>query len=184
MTNIRPTAPNVATSIAAVVKVHATAGQILVRPTIFPRLFFGDWYSTQNQTPTTINTPTKITLNHSGTVSGFSNNNGTITAQNAGLYNFQFSLQIISTNSSAQYYWIWYRKNGQDAPNSATKLSISSNSVILAPSWNFLVSMNANDTFELMWAADALNLSLSAQPQTAFCPAIPSVILTVQQTNL
>lgn len=37
---------------------------------------------------------------------------------------------------------------------------------------------------ELMWAADSLNLNLSAQPATAFCPSIPSVILTVNQTNL
>lgn len=184
MTSVRPTAPNVATSIAAVLKVGTTDGVILVRPTIFPRLYFGDWYSTQNQSHTVINTPKRITVNNEGFTSGFTNNNGLITAHNAGLYNFQFSLQVISTNSSAQYYWIWYRKNGVDVPNSATKLSISSNSVVLAPSWNFPVSMTIGDTFELMWAADSLNLNLSAQPATAFCPSIPSVILTVNQTNL
>ena len=184
MTKVRPTAPNVSTSIAAVLQVSATEGILLVRPTIWPRLFFGDWYSTQTQTHTAIHTPKRITVNNSGFVSGFTNNNGLITAQNAGLYNFQFSLQLTSSNSSTQYYWIWYRKNGQDVPNSATKLSISSNSIILAPSWNFPVHMVIGDTFELMWAADGLNVSITNIPATAFCPACPSVILTVQQTNL
>lgn len=184
MTNVRPTAPNVATSIAAVVRLGTTDGQLLVRPTIFPRLFFGDWYSTLNQTIVVANTPYRITLNQVGNVSGFTNNNGLITAQHAGLYNFQFSLQVISSNSSVQYFWIWYRKNGQDVPNSATKLSIASNSAVLAPSWNFSVSMQIGDTFELMWASDGLNISLSALPATSFCPEIPSVILTVQQVNL
>jgi hypothetical protein len=184
MTKVRPTAPNVATSIAAVLYLSATNGVLLVRPTIWPRLFYGDWYSTQSQTHTVINTPKRITLNNEGFVSGFTNADGLITAQNAGLYNFQFSLQLTSSKSSAQYLWIWYRKNGVDAPNSATKLSISSNSIVLAPSWNFPVSMYAGDTFELMWAVDSLQVTVENMGTTSFCPAIPSVILTVQQTNL
>lgn len=184
LTKVRPTAPDVATSIAAVLQVGTTDGILLVRPTIWPRLFYGDWYSTQNQSHTTINTAKRITVNNTGFASGFTNNNGLITAENAGLYNFQFSLQLISSNSSAQYLWIWYRKNGVDAPNSATKLSISSNSIVLAPSWNFPVSMHVGDTFELMWAADSINMSLSSQAATEFCPAIPAVILTVTQVNL
>lgn len=184
LTKVRPTAPDVATSIAAVLYLSATAGVLLVRPTIWPRLFYGDWYSTQTQTHTQINTPKRITLNNDGFVSGFTNNAGVITAQNAGLYDFQFSIQITSSKSSAQYYWIWYRKNGVDAPNSATKLSISSNSIVLAPSWNFPVSMQIGDTFELMWAADSLQVSIENMTPTTFCPAIPSVILTVKQINL
>ena len=117
-----------------------------------------NYSSTETQTHTLINTPKRITLNQVGSTSGFTNSNGLITAQNAGLYNFQFSLQLLSSNSSSQYLWIWYRKNGVDAPNSATKLSISSNSIVLAPSWNFPVSMLIGDTFELMWAADSINI--------------------------
>lgn len=184
LTKVQPTAPYPAISVAAVMRKSSTAGVLLVRPTIFPRLWSGDWYSTENQSITTINTPKRISVNNAGVAIGFTNNDGLITALHTGQYNFQFSLQIISSNSSAAYYYIWYRKNGQDVPYSATKLSISSNSVVLAPSWNFPVSLQANDTFELMWACDSLNVSLSALPATSFCPAIPSVILTVQQMNL
>lgn len=185
LTRVRPTAPSVATSVAAVIQVGTTDGVLLVRPTIWPRLFYGSWYSTENQTHALPNTPYLITYNTDGAISGFTNNMGVITAQNAGLYNFTFTLQVISTNSSAANYWIWYRKNGIDAPNSARKLSISSNTIVLAPSWNFPVSMQVGDTFELMWACDTGNkVSLSASAATSFCPATPSAQLTVGQVNL
>ena len=184
LTNVQPTSPYPAISVAAVLKVGTTDGIILVRSTIFPRLWGADWYSTETQTPAVINTPYRITLNNAGLVSGFTNSSGLITALHTGQYNFQFSLQVTSTNSSNAYYYIWYRKNGVDVPNSATKVSIASNQAVAAPSWNFPVSLAANDTFELMWASDSTNVSLSASVATSFHPAIPSVILTVTQINL
>lgn len=185
LTKVRPTAPSVATSVAAVLQVGTTDGVLLVRPTIWPRLYYGSWFSTENQTHALANTPYRITYNNEGATSGFTNVDGLITAQQAGLFTFQFTLQVTSTNSSAANYWIWYRKNGVDVPNSARKLSISSNSIVLAPSWNFPVSMQVGDTFELMWACDTGNkVSLSAQTATAFCPATPSAQLTVGQVNL
>lgn len=184
LTNVQPTAPYPAISVAAVLKVGTTDGIILVRPTIFPRLWGGDWLSTANQTIAAVNTPYRITLNTTGVASGFTNNSGVITALHTGQYNFEFSLQVVSSNSSNAYYYIWYRKNGVDAPYSATKVSIASNQAVAAPSWNFPVSMNANDTFELMWAADSTNVSLSASAASSFHPEIPSAILTVSQINL
>lgn len=185
LTKVRPTAPNVATSIAAVLEVSATDGVILVRPTIWPRLFYGDWYDDANQTAALPNTAYAVKMLHSGAVSGFEVvNNQDIKALNAGRYNFEFSLQVTSTNSSLARMWIWYRKNGVDVPNSATVVTVRENGGKLAPSWNFPVLMDANDTFTLMWATESTNVSLAAEPATAFCPSIPSVILTVGQTNL
>ena len=184
LTNVQPTAPHPAISIAAVLKVGSTDGIILVRPIIFPRLWGADWYSNQDQTIAVINTPYRISLNIDGLVSGFTNSAGLITALHTGQYNFQFSLQVTSSNSSNAYYYIWYRKNGVDAPYSATKVSIASNTAVAAPAWNFPVSLQANDTFELMWASDSTNVKLDASPATGFCPEIPSVILTVNEINL
>ena len=185
MTKVRPSAPNVSTSIAAVTRVGTTDGQILVRPTIWPRLYYGDWYDDANQIAALPNTAYPVKVMHSGAVSGFEVvNNQDIKALNAGRYNFEFSLQVTSSNSSTSRIYIWYRKNGVDIPHSATVMTIASNGGKLAPSWNFPVLMEANDTFTLMWATDSTNVSLSAEPATAFCPSIPSVILTVAQTNL
>lgn len=186
MTRVRPSAPNVATSVAAVVRVDAIDGQILVRPTIWPRLYYGDWYDTTNQTATLANTAYAVKMNSIGAVSGFeiSTDKTTVKALNAGRYNFEFSLQFTSANSSASRIYIWYRKNGVDVQHSATVVTISSNGGKLAPAWNFPVLMQANDTFTLMWATDSTSVSLSAEPSTGFCPSIPSVILTVSQSNL
>lgn len=186
MTKVRPSAPNVATSIAAVARLSATDGQLLVRPTIWPRLFYGDWYDTTNQLAAANNTAYLVKMNSSGAVSGFElNNNGTqIKALNAGRYNFEFSLQFTSSNASSSKIYLWYRKNGVDVPHSNTVLTIAANGGKLAPAWNFPVLMNANDTFSLVWATDSTSVSLSAEPALAFCPSIPSVILTVSQTNL
>ena len=186
LTKVRPSAPSVATSVAAVLRVGTTDGTLLVRPTIWPRLYYGDWYDTTNQTAAVINTAYPVKMNSAGAISGFSINAGgtVITALNAGRYNFEFSLQVTSSNSSSSRIYIWYRKNGVDVPNSATVLTIAANGGKLAPAWNFPVLMEVNDTFTLMWATDSTNVSLSAEPATAFCPSTPSVILTVSQTNL
>lgn len=185
MTKVRPSAPNVATSIAAVARVSATDGQLLVRPTIWPRLYYGDWYDLTNQTAALANTAYAVKLGGSGDVSGFQLVNGTdIKALNAGRYNFEFSLQVTSSNSSLAKIYIWYRKNGVDVPNSATVITVRENGGKAAPAWNFPVLMSANDTFTLMWATDSVNVSIAHEAATSFCPAIPSVILTVAQTNL
>lgn len=186
MTKVRPTAPNIATSIAAVVRVGTTDGQLLVRPTIIPRTSYGDWYDTTNQYAAEINTGYPIKMNSVGSVSGFQINAGgtEIKALNAGRYNFEFSLQVTSSRASTGRFYLWYRKNGVDVPNSATVMTIAANGGKLAPAWNFPVLMAVNDTFTLMWATDSTSVNLSAEPAAAFHPAIPSVILTVSHTNL
>ncbi len=185
LTKVRPTAPNIATSIAAVARVGTTDGQLLVRPTLWPRLYYGDWYDLTNQTAALANTAYSVKLGGVGAVSGFELVNGdTVKALNAGRYNFEFSLQLTSSNSSLARVWIWYRKNGVDVPNSATVVTIRENGGKLAPAWNFPVLMDANDTFTLMWATESINVSMAHEVAQSFCPAIPSVILTVSQTNL
>ena len=186
LTKVRPTAPNVIISVAAVLHVDATAGWILVRPTIFPRLYFASFASDQTQTHTAINTPKTITFNTNIITSGFTtiNGGGAIKALNAGLYNFKFSLQLESSNASASNVWIWIRHNGVDVPLSARKTSISGSGTLLVPSWNYQVSMLIDDTFELMWAVDSTNVRLHAPASTAFCPSTPSATLAVSQVNL
>ena len=184
MTKVRPTAPNIATSVAAVLQVNATTGIILVRPTIFPRLYFASFASSLDQTQTVINTPKTVTFNTNIITSGFTVSGGVVTASNAGLYNFKFSLQVNSSNASNANFWIWIRKNGVDVPLSARKTSISGSNTLLVPSWNYQVSMAAGDTFELMWATDNVNVQLHAPAATAFCPTTPSATLAVSQVNL
>lgn len=185
LTKVRPTAPSVVISIAAVLKANSESGLLLVRPTIYPRMYYGSFYDTTTQTANTINTPYSIRYSNTQISTGFSiANNSQIVANNAGLYNYQFSIQVTSGSSDVKNLWIWYRKNGQDVPHSATKISIASNKEVRVPAWNFIESMEIGEYFELMWAAGSTDVQIAAIAEEAFCPAIPSVILTVTQVTL
>jgi len=186
LTKVQPTAPNPVISVASVLNTSNTNGIILVRPTIFPRLFYGSFYDTTDQTVTSqqLNSPREIRYSNTQISSGFHiSNNSHIVAENAGLYNYQFSLQIDSTNaSSSQNIWVWYRKNGEDVPATASRITVDRDYRVVA--WNFIESMEIGEYFQLMWATDSVNVRLHAPSASAFCPSIPSVILTVSQVNL
>jgi hypothetical protein len=145
-------------------------------------LRYGTFYDTTDQTPTAINTPKAITYNTTDLSAGVSLGTPTsrIYVNRAGSYNFQFSLQLITTNATDKQVYIWARINGVDVANSASQITIggATNHAYIA-AWNFVLKMNTNDYFELMWAVDNTNMRIDAQVATAFCPAIPSVIMTV-----
>ena len=97
----------------------------------------------------------------------------------AGYYNFQFSAQLAKTSGSTVNFWIWARLNGLDVDDSNTKIQLTgSSSAESVAAWNFVLPMQANGYFELMWASDSTNAILKAEAPNAFSPAIPPVILT------
>jgi hypothetical protein len=107
-----------------------------------------------------------------------------IKCPNAGLYSFDFKLQVVSSNSSKKEVYIWARKNGVDIPRSTSTITVVGNAVEYVPSWNFVVSMQAGDYFELMYAATDASITLNAPATTSFCPSTPSATLKVNQVNL
>jgi len=185
LTKIKPTAPNVVVSVAAVLKKDSVNGILLVRPVIWPRLYYASFSDTTTQTVANVNYGYPVRFNTTDIDSGFNiSANSRIVAENSGLYNFQFSMQVLSTNSSAKDMYVWPRKNGIDIPNSNTKKTVTGNQVADVLSWNFVVSLNENDYFELVWAATATTVRLDAPTQIGFAPNIPSVILTVSEIAL
>ena len=186
-TKVRPTAPNINISVAAVLRLSATDGILLVRPTIFPRLFYGDFSDSTNQSIVAINTPYAVTFNTTNIASGIAINTlhtSRIICSNAGLYSFDFKLQLVSNSSSKKEVYIWARKNGLDIPRSASAITMAGNAVDHVASWNFVVSMQAGDYFELMHAANDTGVVLNAPANTAFCPSTPSATMKVTQVNL
>jgi len=184
MTNIKPTPPNASISIAVVVKKDPSVGVILVRPTLYPRLYYGVFsdIGANDHVASAIDTPTVVHINNTDFSSGHvlgSNNN--IIAEYSGLYNYQFSLQVTSLTSSKSDIYIWPRKNGVDVPNSASIFTVNTNNGNIVPSWNFVLPMSAGDSFQLMWAVSDVSLKVKGSTLTSFGPAIPSLILTVTQ---
>jgi hypothetical protein len=193
LTKVKPTAPNNVVPIAACVISDATAGVIFVRPTVEQQVYYGVFSDTTTHTPSAIYTPNAFTFNTTDFAKGVSRGTPTshIVTTSSGLYNFQFSSQVSSGSASAKKLWVWPRVNGVDVPNSNSEVTVSGSGTVLVPAWNWVLSMNANDYFELMFAADDTNVQLAsfaaqtgATGTATFArPASPSMILTVTQVQ-
>lgn len=135
----------------------------------------------------TVNTATQITFDQNDFLNGCEND-GTdgIRVQQAGIYNYQFSVQLKNTDTQIHSAWIWLRVNGVDVAGTGSKFDVVSSHggipgfVIAA--CNFYVQLNPTDTVE-MWAAVS-NVAVTfdaagAQTSPFAMPAIPSVVATL-----
>ena len=191
LTNVKPAPPNVAVLMGVATQISSSNGIIIVNTPSIDKMRYGSFTSNATQNAASSNTATPITyttnegsVGHSiVTYDGVTNS--AIQCDQSGLYNYQFSLQLQSTAANKVRIWIWFRKNGVDIPDSASLISIESNGGYSIAAWNIIVSMAANDKFQIMWATeDHTKLNVPAEPATAFCPSIPSVILTVTQATV
>lgn len=135
----------------------------------------------------TANTATQITFDQNDYLNGCEND-GTdgIRALNAGLYNYQFSVQFANTDTQIHAAWIWLRVNGVDVPGTGSRFDVpskhgSSDGYLIA-ACNFYVDLQADDTVEL-WAAvgntGVYMEAYAAQTSPFAMPAIPSVVATL-----
>ena len=112
-----------------------------------------------------------------------------LTFTHPGVYNIAFSLQLLRTQGgSPDTVSIWLRKNGANEPNTNTDITLISNGQKQVAAWNFFVPVECSptcDTWQLMWSADGAHTNIWYQtPQSnPDRPAIPSVILTVNQVR-
>lgn len=110
-----------------------------------------------------------------------------ITFDYAGVYNIQFSAQLVNPESSIQNIFIWFRKNGIDIVDSCSDISVPNKhggvdgATIAA--WNYVTSANAGDYVQIVWGADHINLALAAIPAGTLPtrPRSPSIIVTATQ---
>ena len=135
----------------------------------------------------TANTATQITFDQNDFLNG-ATNDGTdgIAVNQAGIYNYQFSVQLKNTDTQIHSAWIWLRVNGVDVAGTGSKFDVVSSHggtpgfVIAA--CNFYVEMQADDTVE-MWAAvsnTAVTFDATGASTSPFVmPAIPSVVATL-----
>lgn len=140
---------------------------------------YGEFLSTVDQTILAINTGQPVRYNTVGIINNFTlEETSEITAGVAGIYNLQFSIQLLVSTGGGGNAEIWLRKNGVDVPSTNTQFTIKNTNEAEFAALNFLVQMNAGDNVQLMWAADDIHLKLAAIPPFAG-PAIPSVITTI-----
>jgi hypothetical protein len=179
----KPTAPDNVIPIAAVLVDSATAGDIFVRPTIEQQKYYGEFTKTSDQSPAVINTAYALTFDNTEIAEGISIGSpaSRIVVVQSGLYQFDATVQISSSSSSAKTVWLWFRKNGTDVANSARLVTININNGYTAVSMSEFFSLAANDRIEIMFAANDTAITVDNVAATAFAPAAPAVVLAVSQ---
>lgn len=146
--------------------------------------YYGSYYSNVDQVAALPSTAYAMTVNNIVGQNGVSVVGGSqITFTSTGTYDIQFSAQFHNNGGggSGNTVQIWFRKNGTDIPESATRISVPTNNPYVVAAWDFMDNFTAGDNFQLMWSTDNTNISIDHNTAVAPAPAIPSVIITVMQ---
>lgn len=157
---------------------------LAVTPTNTPqikRARYGSFYDTTTQIATTINTAKAITFNNTDLSNGVDIGSPTsrVFVDTPGIYNFDTSIQVHKTSGGVGLFYIWFRVNGVDVPDSASQIRIQGNDGEIFSSLNYFFNLNAGDYVEIMFSVDDLSVELLAEAASSPHPGVPSIILTV-----
>jgi len=145
----------------------------------------GSFYSTVTQTNPVASTTNLMTF--TDTVSRFNTVLGAVTSRiyvvETAVYNIQFSAQLDKTGGASADIYIWLRVNGQNVPYSAGKVVVQGANTELIAAWNYVITLQANDYFELAWSSSDTSVVILANTSATPAPEIPSVILTIQAVS-
>jgi hypothetical protein len=117
----------------------------------------------------------------------FLSNSSRLNVRNYGIYNVQFSLQLVNLSNDAQFADVWFRVNGTDVPRSASRFDIPARKSAGVPSHvigtvNTFMEMQAGDYVEIAGTTSSTDVSLEHYIADTVIPrpAIPAAIVTVQ----
>jgi hypothetical protein len=148
---------------------------------------YGAFQDSTDQSISTITATANISLNTTDYALGTSIVDGyKVKVDYSGLYNVQFSLQFVNTDTQIQDVDVWFRKNGSDVASSNSKFSIPNShggtSGHLIAALNFNIELAKDDYVHLAWATTSTQVTIEqlAAQTTPTRPATPSAIVTIQ----
>jgi hypothetical protein len=151
---------------------------------------YGSFYDTAKQiTPIATATVVKFNfMNFANNIAITNNTSGLptrITAKNAGLYNFKYTLQFIKTDTGNDEVSVWIRRNSSAYANTNITYTIIGSSIKNTISNSFFVALDDDDYVEIYFSLKNINTSLaSANSQlTPSRPATPAASVSVQRIN-
>jgi len=104
----------------------------------------------------------------------------------SGLYNIQFSVQLINTTNDVQEISIWFKKNGSNVAGSNSEFGISQRKSSgtasrMVATLNFFIALQKDDYVQLAWRPTDIGVSLEhfTTQTTPDRPSTPSIIATV-----
>ena len=140
------------------------------------------YFSTVDQPIAVVNTAQVITFNQTYLESGFSINgasNSQITATYSGVYNFQFTTQIVSGSASSKTIYIWISRNGTDLGYTAKDVILSGSADVNEATWNFNLDLAAGEYVEMKWSSDDIDASLNSEAPASPHPGVASAVVTI-----
>lgn len=140
----------------------------------------GVFFNTADQTFAAINTAYPVVFNTTylnNAVSVVSSSQITVTV--GGVYNFQYTGQVLTTSGSAKTLYLWIRRNGTDIGYSTRAYTLDVNNSLSEITFSFDIDLGADEYVELVVAKDAIGIQLEARAATAPHPGIPSSAMTV-----
>jgi hypothetical protein len=154
--------------------------QMTPPPREFKRSRYGSFYDTTTQAATVINTAKAITFNTTDLSQGvFLSTTSRVMVDTEGIYNFDTSFQLDKTAGGTGIFDFWFRLNGVDVADSASRIRVQGNNAEVFSSLNYFFDLKSNDYVELMFSVDDLSIEVTAFAASAPHPGIPSIILTV-----
>jgi len=185
LVNFKPTAPDNVIPVAACIASDALDGVVFVRPTVTQMQYYGVFAKTVDTTPALADTAYPITFDLTRITNGIviGGTTSQLIVPESGLYQFNATLQFISSSAVDKNIWVWYRANGTDIPSSARIVTVSTNNAYTPIALNEAVSLAAGEYVELMYAANSTNVTIDAVAATAFAPASPAVVIEVTQVQ-
>lgn len=163
------------------------AGQQGAQQLVLP---YGSFSSDQDQAAASVADANALTCNSTELSNGiYIVDSSKVKVDYAGVYNIQFSVQLVNNDNDGQDVSIWFRKNGTDIAASNSDFGLPARKSTGSPSrliaaLNFYVDLNPNDYIQIMWRPSDLDVSIehfaavSAGAGTPAIPATPSVIIT------
>ncbi len=153
----------------------------------FINMPYGAFQDGTDQTAANTTTAYAITFDTTDFNNGVTlSNSSRLNVSQAGIYNIQFSVQLVNTTNASVDIDIWFRKNGTNIDKSNSRFGLAPRKSAGDPfhligAMNFFVSLDTNDYVELMWRTSDVGAYIEhyAASSTPTRPSIPSVIVTV-----
>jgi hypothetical protein len=142
----------------------------------------GLFFNTADQTLAAINTGYPITFNQTylnNFVALQTASTSKIEVAVAGVYNFQLSAQLKSTNASAKDVQIWIKRGTTTIGYSGHRYTIEGSDNHINVNWIFDIDLAANEYIEMYWGANDTAVTMEAIPASAPYPAVASAVMAV-----
>ena len=142
----------------------------------------GLFFNTADQTLAAINTGYPITFNQTylnNFVALQTASTSKIEVAVAGVYNFQLSAQLKSTNASAKDVQIWIKRGTTTIGYSGHRYTVEGSDNHMNVNWIFDIDLAAGEYIEMYWGADDTNVTMEAIAASAPYPAVASAVMAV-----